>query len=195
MTGGVLSATATALALVVGMSLAAAPAEAAVQSFMPNASFASAPFTISFGAGAASYTFSAIPGATLGDPQAQVATAGTALVSSLFGGVTDFGIDAAIDQDNQLYVFSAFPSPAVIPNSAATDFIGLAFALSDGTHYGYAEVAGPNLISYGFELIPNTTILTGAVGSVGAVPEPASIALFGAGLFGLAAMRRRDKAA
>ncbi len=172
-------------ALALGLALAGG-ADAAVISFMPNMALTSTPFAVSFGNGVAGYAFTSA--ATGNGPGAAVATSGTATVSSFFGAITDFGVGATINQTSQLYGFSAFPTAAVIPFSAANDYIGLAFTLTDGLHYGYAQVAGPRLVSYAFESTPGATILTGAVA---AVPEPASLALFLVGVAGVAANRRR----
>ncbi len=160
-------------------------AHAAVISFTPNAALSATPTAISFG-NAADYAFTAA--ATNNGPGAAVVTSGTSTVSSFLGAVADFSIGAAINQTGQLYSFSAFPTPAVIPFSTANDFIGLAFNLADGLHYGYAQVAGPTLVNYAFESTPGATILTGAVA---AVPEPASLALLLAGVAGAAAAKRR----
>lgn len=168
---------------------AAGAAQAAVLSFSPGSDFSAASDTINFGAGAARYTFSAISGAGLGDPLAAVATAGTAMVSSFFGGVADFTADATIDQMGQIYDFSAFANAAPIPNSAADDFIGLAFTLSDGLHYGYAEVNGTTLVSYGYDRTPGASIQTAAV------PEPMSAALLGVSLLGVLVVRSKRREA
>ena len=168
---------------------------AAVMSAMPDAALSATPTAITLG-GAATYDFTAA--STGNGPGAAVATSGTAQVSSFAGTVTDFFAGATIDQTGELYSFSSFPSASTIPNSPADDYIGLAFTLGDGTHYGYAEVAGATLVSYGYESAPGTSITAGAIGGNGAmgsggpnaVPEPASMALLAAGLAACAAIRR-----
>jgi hypothetical protein len=137
--------------------------------------------------GGATYNFTAATAAETGNgPGAAVSTLGTALVSSFFGGITDFGTGATID-GNGLYSFGAFPSRTVIPNSPADDFIGLAFTLQDGLHYGYADVFGPSLVTLVYESSPGVGIITAA----SQVPEPATFTLLGVGLAGLVAVFRR----
>ena len=113
---GLMQQTAVAAALALVM-IAAGPtgARADVVSVFSNAALSTTPFVVSFGGGAATYAFtSASPG---GAPGAAVATGGNATVSSFFGGVADFGEGSTIDQNGQIYGFSAFANPAVIPNS------------------------------------------------------------------------------
>ncbi|MBV9749786.1 MAG: PEP-CTERM sorting domain-containing protein [Acetobacteraceae bacterium] len=177
-------------AITLGIAVAGgmAGAHAAVISAMPDAALSSMAVPITFGSGAATYDFTAA--STPYGPGATVETSGTALVSSLGGMVTDFAAGSTIDQTGELYSFSAFPTASVIPFSAADDYIGLAFTLGDGVHYGYAEVDGPTLVSYGNESMPGTSILTGATGP-SPVPEPATAALLGVGLAGAALARQR----
>ena len=178
--------------LALGLALAggAAGAHAAVISAMPDAALSATPLAVTFGSGAATYDFTAA--STAYGPGAAVATSGTALVSSLGGMVTDFGAGSTIDQTGELYSFSAFPAASAIPFSAADDFVGLAFTLGDGVHYGYAEVDGPELVSYGYESTPGASILTGATAAP--VPEPATITLLLAGLAVLGVAGRRARA-
>lgn len=175
-----------AIGLAAAMALTA---KAGVISVMPDASFATSPVSFSLGTGV--FTFTGIPNTFPGNPPAEVSTSGSAKVTSLLGGVTDFSAGATIDQTNQLYTFSAFASPTVIPNSAAHDFIGLDFMDASGLHFGYAQVFGTELVSYGFETAPNTAILTGATST--AVPEPVSVTILLSGLAGLTLVRRRRR--
>ena len=184
-------------ALAAGLILAGVGAHAAPVVFTPNAALSGTPFGISFGPNS-TYSFTA---ATTGNgPGAAIATSGNSTVSSFLGGIADFGEGSTIDQTGQIYTFAAFPAPTLIPNSPAQDFVGLAFTLADGLHYGYAQVAGANLVSYAFESTPNATIVTAANVAPGgggggvAVPEPASLTLLLVGAAGLAAARRRVRA-
>ena len=175
-------ASAAAIGLVTALGGAA---RADVISTLSDTSFATNPVSFSLGSG--SFTFTGIPNTFIGNPPAEVNTSGSAMVSSFLGGVTDFSSGASIDQTGELYSFSAFSTPSVIPNSAAQDFVGLSFTNGSGLHYGYAQIDGTQLLSYAYELVPNTTITTGAT----SVPEPPAVALLLTGLIGLAFARRR----
>jgi len=109
-------------------------------------------------------------------------------VTSFLGQVADFEAGAAIDGKGELFGFSAFPKATAIPFSAADDFIGLAFTLGDGIHFGYAEIDGTSLVDYAFESTPGAGILTAAV------PEAGTMTLLAGGLFGLGFVRRRVRA-
>lgn len=177
-------AAAGAIAAGLGMS---GPASAAIVSFTAGAPLTATPVSVSFDP-ASAFAFTAA--STGNGPGAAVATSGTAKVSSFGGAVTEFFAGSTIDQNGELYSFSAFPTATVLPSSAADDYIGLSFNLADGVHYGYAEVAGSTLVSYAYQTTAGATILTGAV-SAAAVPEPASLALLVSGFAGAAALRRR----
>lgn len=88
------------------------------------------------------------------------------------------------------FTYTAFPSATVIPFSATASFLGLELGAPDGTHFGYAEFNGTDLVSYAFQ-----TVAGGInAGALTAVPEPASMALFAIGLaaFGFF-LRRQNK--
>lgn len=186
-----------------GLALAAglvAGAQAAVISATFNQSLSAAPVTVSFN-GVGGFQFTA---ATTGyGPGAGVATTGMGMVTTISGALTDFEAGASIDQTAELYSFSAAPNAAPIPFSAADDFIGLSLTLSDGVHYGYAELLGPSLVGVGFESSPGTSIQTGATGSGTGItlttttttPEPASLVLLASGLAMLSVRRRSTNSA
>lgn len=182
-------ATLLSAAAIVALALAG-PARAAVVETTADQTLGAQPFAISFG-GAATYAFTLATAAQTGNgPGAAVSTLGTAQVSSFFGDIADFSAGSTISGTGQIYGFSAFPPPpTVIPNSPSEDFIGLAFTLNDGVHYGYAEVDGPELVSYAYQSTPGAAIVTA---EAVAVPEPASIALLVAGIGAIAVVRRRE---
>ena len=163
-----------AAAVVAGL-LAGRPAAAAVVSSTVNLPLSTTPISVTFD-GLGGFAFTGV--STGNGPGAAVATTGNGGVTTVFGSVSDFESGSSIDQNGELYTFAGYPKASTIPFSAADDFIGLSVPLADGTHYGYAEVAGSNLVGVGFETAADTTILTGAVGSssagISVVPEPTS---------------------
>jgi PEP-CTERM motif len=71
----------------------------------------------------------------------------------------------------------------------------LTVSTDDTVHYGWARLVLTNgvpgtLIDYAYESAPLTAI---AAGVVTAIPEPRSVALFGAGLLGLIALKQRRR--
>lgn len=94
------------------------------------------------------------------------------------------------------YQYSSFASTA-IPYSASPGIIGLRLGLADGLHYGFAEFAGTDLVSYGFQSTAGVGIDVGAALAVTPVPEPETYALMlaGLGLVGMISRRRKVKSA
>ena len=137
------------LCLAFGISTAASvAAEAAIVFAQPDADFSAAPFTISFGGGAATYTFTDVYD-PITDPLivGAVSTGGSARVNSVLGQPIAFPIGTLVGATG--YPFAPSPTPAGIPFSIAQDSIGLEFSLPDGIHYGFATTLGPEVLQYG----------------------------------------------
>jgi hypothetical protein len=156
-------------------------ARAAIVFSQPDADFSGAPYTISFGGGAATYTFTDIYD-PLTDPLtvAAVSTGGAAEVNSLSGQPIAFQLGTVVGATG--YKFAPLPTPTGIPFSIAEDSIGLEFSLSDGIHYGFVTTLGPEVIQYGYNTTPSGLITIG-------VPEPATwvMLIVGFGMVGAAA--------
>ena len=149
--------------------------------FFPNADISTMPYVISLDGGAATFTFTDIND-TVDTFIDAVATGGNALVDSFVGFPAPFQQDVLISDSDS---FSAFPSPAGILYSNGLVSIGLEFQLSDGVHFGYATVFGPEVVQYGYNATPGAPIGTGA-----AVPEPATWVMLIMGLGALGTLAR-----
>ena len=154
-------------------------ANAANVVFFPNADISTAPYVISLDGGAATFTFTSVND---GDDTFidAVSTGGNALVDSFVGFPAPFQQDILISDADS---FSSFATPTGILYSNGLVSIGLEFQLSDGMHFGYATVFGPEVVQYGYNSTPGEPIATGA-----AAPEPATWVMMIVGLGALGAV-------
>jgi hypothetical protein len=142
------------LCLTLGMwTVAQVGARAAIILSSPHADFSAAPYTISFGGGAAAYTFTDVDEPST-DPLtvAAVSTGGSALVNAVLGQPIAFQLGTVVGATG--YDFAPLPTPAGIPDSIAEDSIGLKFSLPDGIHYGFVTTLGPEVILDGYNTTP-----------------------------------------
>jgi hypothetical protein len=161
-----------------------AEASAANVVFFPNADISTMPYVISLDGGASTFTFTDINDAAdtfiVG-----VSTGGNAMVDSFVGFPSPFQQDSLISDAD---IFSAFANPTGILFSNSLVSIGLEFELSDGVHFGYATVFGPEVVQYGYNNTPGAPIAT-----LAAAPEPATWVMMIVGLGALGALARSEK--
>jgi hypothetical protein len=159
-------------------------AKAANVVFVPNADISTTPYVISLDGGASTFTFTDMNDAAdtfiVG-----VSTGGNAMVDSFLGFPAPFQEGALVSDSDS---FSAFTSPTGILFSNSLVSIGLQFQLSDGIHFGYATVFGPEVVQYAYNETPGAPIAT-----LASAPEPATWVMMIVGLGGLGALARSEK--
>ena len=166
---------------------AQATANAAVINMPQSQTLSTTPVVVTMGTATFSFTLDATSFA----PAAAVSTGGTGAVSTIFGGIADFGADSVIDGSG-LFTFAPYSTATLIPNSQADDFIGLSYTGTGGTYYGFAEVSGNTFLGSAFQDTPNTAITTAPLAAT-AVPEPMSAALLMVGAVTVGALRGRKR--
>jgi hypothetical protein len=131
-----------------------------------------------------------------------VSTTGTAEVTS-FGGFlgipvepTTYFTDRRRDHDvlfgpDQFGSYSGFATATDIPYSSGDSFLGLRYTVGANTFYGFAQFAGGDLETYGFETMPNIDI--DANSPAVATPELSTWAMMGLGFVGTALLAKRRR--
>ncbi len=181
----------------ISIMFAVTPASAAVIVLASNVNFAAAPFT--FGVTSADrFTLTYAPQGAFDPSPVLVTTTGTAATTS-FGGFLGIPLAPSVFfTDSNVVIgpgtfpgFNSFPAPTRADYTITLSDLGLRYTVGMDQFYGYARFAKLNLIAVAFETMANTPITSGV-----GVPEPASLALFIAGLAGFAGFagfKRKEK--
>lgn len=178
-------------AAALGLVLAAMPAAAAIVVTTPSADITAAPYTITFQPGE-SLSFSNVSATTtVFEAAIGVQTTGAAEVFSTFGQPDYFQTFArSLFPAQQGGSFEKYSAPTGIPYSLAEGLVGFEYMLSDGVHYGFADIGGSTVYRYFLETAPGQNINLG-------VPEPSTWAMLltGLGLTGSLVRRRHSRRA
>lgn len=173
--------------------LGAIPATAAVVTANLGVSFATTPYTFSFGNGA-NVTFTLVDASRFAPDPAGVSTVGSTQILSLGAPFYNPPRPTSFFTDRggsigpaTLGQYLGYAAPTAIPFSLSESIVGLRFNLGQGFQYGYADIAGSTLYGFRYETTPGASV------NIAGVPEPAAWALMitGFGCVGLGMRGRR----
>jgi hypothetical protein len=175
-------------AAALGSTLVAMPAAAAIIVATPNADITNTPYTITFQPGEA-LSFRYVANTTSAfESTIGVQTTGAAQVFSTFGEPAYFQTFATSRfPADQLGGFQPYATPEGAPYSVAEGLVGFEYSLTDGVHYGFADVGGNSIYKYELDTSPRQSFSL-------AVPEPAAWGMLLLGFGSIGGVLRRQRA-